>query len=35
MLKAAKDKSLAFLMAPNDKYKWFQELIAQLCAILD
>lgn len=35
MLKAAKDKSLAFLMAPNDKYKWFQDLITQLCAILD
>jgi len=28
MLKAAKDKSLAFLMSPNDKYKWFQDLIA-------
>lgn len=35
MLKAAKDKSLAFLRTPNDKYKWFQELIVQLCAILD
>lgn len=35
MLKAAKDKSLTFLRSPNDKYKWFQELIAQLCAILD
>lgn len=35
MLKATKDKSLAFLMSPNDKYKWFQDLIAQLCAILD
>ena len=35
MLKAAKDKSLAFLRSPNDKYKWFQDLIAQLCAILD
>jgi len=28
MLKAAKDKSLAFLMSPNDKYKWLQDLIA-------
>lgn len=35
MLKSAKDKSIAFLRTPNDKYKWFQELIAQLCAILD
>lgn len=35
MLKAAKDKSLAFLRSPNNKYKWFQNLIAQLCAILD
>lgn len=35
MLKAAKDKSIAFLRSPNDKYKWFQELINQLCAILD
>ena len=35
MLKAAKDKSIAFLRSPNDKYKWFQELVNQLCAILD
>lgn len=35
MLKAAKDKSIAFLRSPNDKYKWFQDLIVQLCAILD
>lgn len=35
LLKAVKDKSIAFLMSPNDKYKWLQDLIAQLCAILD
>ena len=35
LLKAAKDKSLAFLMSPNDKYAWLQEIINQLCAVLD
>lgn len=35
MLKAVKDKSLAFLMAPNDKYAWLQEIINELCAVLD
>ena len=35
LLKAAKDKSLSFLMAPNDKYAWLQDIINQLCAILD
>lgn len=35
LLKDLKDKSLAFLKAPNEKYKWFYELIEQLCAILD
>ena len=35
LLKAAKDKSLAFLMAPSDKYGWLQEIIDQLCAVLD
>lgn len=35
MLKAVKDKSLAFLMAPNEKYAWIQEIVNQLCAVLD
>lgn len=35
LLKAAKDKSLAFLMAPNQKYAWLQDIINQLCAVLD
>ena len=35
LLEAAKNKSLAFLMAPNKKYAWLQEIVNQLCAVLD
>lgn len=35
LLKAVKDKAIAFLQSPNDKYAWLQEIIDQLCAVLD
>lgn len=35
LLKDVKDKSIAFLKSPNDKYAWLQEIIDQLCAVLD
>lgn len=35
LLKAAKNKSLAFLMAPNDKYAWLLDIVNELSALLD
>lgn len=35
LFKDAKDKSLAFLKSPNVKYAWLQDVVNQLCAILD
>lgn len=35
LIKAAKDKALAFLMQPNEKFKPLQDKLELLCAILD
>lgn len=35
LLKDIKDKSLSFLMAPNDKYKEFTDIINMICKLLD
>ena len=35
LLKDVKNKSLAFLQSPNDKYAWLYDIVDQLSAILD